>query len=143
MVMAEQVQKAVEEKAPLLLIDEDQAATNLLVRSCLQSEGITPLSTILSEDRGALGETALLFAACSMDILTAEADRILLLDRHAARAVDRDVFRSMVCSHLEQTLERLREAPFRDIAMRRPEGGEDEGTPASGLQLSGTKRDTL
>ena len=100
MTMAHQVQGAVAQGAPLLIIDEDRAAPNLLVRSCLQTGEVTPLSEILSHDRGKIGETALVFAACAMDTLVAQADRIMVLDRHVASAIDRDVFRRRVAESL-------------------------------------------
>jgi len=99
--MAYQVQRAVERGSPLLIIDEDRAAANLLVRSCLQTGEITPLSEILASDRGKMGETALVFAACAMDTLVAQADRIMVLDRHVAYAVDRESFREKVAESLE------------------------------------------
>jgi uncharacterized protein len=98
MTMAFQVQGAIARGAPLLVIDEDRAAPNLLVKSCLQTGEVTPLSEILAHDRGKLGDTALVFAACAMDALIAQADRILVLDRHAASAIDRDVFRRRVAA---------------------------------------------
>jgi hypothetical protein len=99
--MARQVQEAVVRGAPLLIIDEDRAAPNLLVRSCLQTGEVTPLSEILSCDRKKMGETALVFAACAMDTLVAQADRIMVLDRHVASAIDRRVFRKKVAESLE------------------------------------------
>ncbi len=107
--MAHQVQRAVERHCPLLIIDEDRAAPNLLVRSCLQAEEVTPLSEILCNDRGKMGGTALLFAACAMDTLAAQADRIMLLDQHAACAVDREQFRERVALSLEKMAGVLRE----------------------------------
>jgi predicted ABC-class ATPase len=100
MTMARQVQEAVVRGAPLLIIDEDRAAPNLLVRSCLQTGEITPLSEILANDRGRMGETALVFAACAMDTLVAQADRIMVLERHAASAIDRETFRRTVAESL-------------------------------------------
>jgi uncharacterized protein len=102
MTMASMVQRAVVQGAPLLIIDEDRAAPNLLVRSCLQTWEVTPLSEILASDRGKMGETALVFAACAMDTLVAQADRILVLDRHVASAIDREVFRRKVAESLEK-----------------------------------------
>jgi len=106
--MAHQVQRAVERKCPLLIIDEDRASPNLLVRSSLQNEEVTPLSEILCRDRGKMGETALVFAACALDTLAAQADRIMVLDRHVARAVDRDDFRMKVAAGLERIAGDLR-----------------------------------
>lgn len=116
MTMAYQVQRAVERLTPLLVIDEDRAAPNLLVRSCLQTGEVTPLSEILCHDRGKMGETALIFAACAMDTLAAQADRIMVLDRHVAQAVDRDAFRERVAASLEKMagdLRQVREADER------------------------------
>jgi len=107
--MAFQVQRAIWRGAPILIIDEDRAAPNLLVRSCLQTGDITPLSEILARDRGKMGETALVFAACAMDTLVAQADRIMVLDRHVAYAVDRTVFRKKVAEFLEKNASDLRE----------------------------------
>jgi hypothetical protein len=96
------VHEAVVRGAPILIIDEDRAAPNLLVRSCLQTGEVTPLSEILARDRRKMGETALVFAACAMDTLVAQADRIMVLDRHEASAIDRDVFRRKVAESLEK-----------------------------------------
>jgi predicted ABC-class ATPase len=103
MVMAQQVQDAIRRRSPLLIIDEDRAAPNLLVKSCLQQEEINPLSEILARNRGRLGGTALVFAACAMDTLIAQADRIMVLDRHVAGAIDRKEFRQMLRDSLRKT----------------------------------------
>lgn len=107
LVMAEEFQAAVRAAAPLLILDEDRAATNLLVPGCLQSGEVTPLATLLATRREALGETALLFAASSLDILIAQADRILLLAGHEARALDRREFRRRLDRHLAEVREHL------------------------------------
>ncbi len=103
MTMAWQVQSAIARHAPLLIIDEDHAAPNLLVKSCLQKEEITPLSEILFHDRTKMGDTALVFAACAMDTLIARADRIMVLDRHEASAIDTGEFRKMLAGSLRKT----------------------------------------
>jgi len=103
MTMAAEIQDAVARDAPLLIIDEDRAAANLLARSCLQGNEVTPLAEILASNRGKLQTTALVFAACAMDTLIAQADRIMVLERHAATAIDRDAFRRRVVASLEKT----------------------------------------
>ena len=103
MSMAQQVQAAITKNAPLLIIDEDRAAPNLLVKSCLQKEEITPLSEILARQREKMGGTALVFAACAMDTLIAQADRIMVLDRHVAGAIDKKEFRLRVAELLRKT----------------------------------------
>lgn len=107
MTMAAQVQRACSRGAPLLILDEDRAAPNLLVKSCLQSEDVTPLSELLARHRHKIGDTTLLFAACAMDTLVAQADRIMVLDRHVAVAVDRDQFVSLLKGSLKKTAEQL------------------------------------
>jgi len=47
------------------------------------------------------------FAACSTETLIAEADRITVLERHVAAAVDRDAFRARVAASLERTAQAL------------------------------------
>jgi hypothetical protein len=109
MSMAYQVQRAVDRGCPLLIIDEDRAAPNLLVRSSLQGEEVTPLSEILCHDRGRMKETTLVFAACAMDTLVAQADRIMVLERHVAHAIDRKEFREKVAAALERMAGHLKE----------------------------------
>jgi len=102
MTMAVQVAAAVREGAPLLLIDEDRAAANLLVRSTLQEEDVTPLSEILTERPEALRSTACVVAASSLDPLIARADRILVLRGHCAGAISVAAFRVAYLDYLEQ-----------------------------------------
>jgi len=107
MTMASQVQRAFSRRAPILIIDEDRSAPNLLMKSCLQSEDVTPLAELLARGRLRNGSTTLLFAACSADTLIARADRIMVLDRHVAGAIDREQFISLLKASLRMTLEKL------------------------------------
>lgn len=107
LVMAHEIQTALRAAAPLLLIDEDRAATNLLVPGCLQGDWVTPLSTLLATRREAFGETTILFAASSLDILIAQADRIMQLSGHEARAIDPLWFRQRLDRHLVRVREHL------------------------------------
>ena len=103
MTMAHQIQTAITRKSPLLVIGEDRAAPNLLVKSCLQKEEITPLSEILGRQREKMGDTALVFAACAMDTLIAQADRIMVFDRYMASAIEPAEFRHRVAALLRKT----------------------------------------
>ena len=107
MTMAAMIHDAVASHAPLLLIDEDRAAPNLLVRSCLQRGDVTPLAELLACEREKMEKTALLFAACAMDTLIAQADRIMVLERHEAGAIDRAAFVAMLKDSLRRTADRL------------------------------------
>ncbi|NVO66543.1 P-loop domain-containing protein [Methanofollis tationis] len=102
MTMAVQVGAAAREGAPLLLIDEDRAAANLLVRSTLQEEDVTPLAEILAKRRDAIGETACIVATSSLDSLIARADRIMVLRGHGAGAIAPAAFRAAYLEYLEQ-----------------------------------------
>ncbi|MDH7592815.1 MAG: ABC-ATPase domain-containing protein [Methanomicrobiales archaeon] len=105
--MAAQLQDALRRQVPVILIDEDRAAANLLVPSCTHAEDVTPLSTLLANNRGFLGRTTIVFAASALDILIAQADRLMRLEGHRAFAIGRDEFRRSVCACLRRTLEEL------------------------------------
>jgi len=107
LVMAHEIQTALRAGAPLLILDEDRAATNLLVPGCLQGDEVTPLATLLATRREVFGETTLLFAASSLDILIAQADRIMQLSDHETRALDRFEFRRRLDRYLAGVREHL------------------------------------
>ncbi len=109
LVMAHEIQTALRARAPLLILDEDRAATNLLVPGCLQGDEVTPLATLLATRREALGETTILFAASSLDVLIAQADRIMRLSDHETGALDRREFRRRLDHYLAGVREHLAE----------------------------------
>ena len=105
--MAEQISRAVSRRAPLLAFDEDRSAVNLLVPSSLTAPGVTPLSTILATDRKRLRDTAVVFTAGALDLLVAEADRILVLEGFRAGSVSRREFRRRLTGSLKDVVARL------------------------------------
>ncbi len=105
--MAEEIGRAVRRQAPLLAFDEDRSAVNLLVPSCLSAPGVIPLSTLLAIRRERLGGTTVVFTAGALDLLTAEADRILVLEGFRANAIDRSAFRKRLVTSLRPVLDRL------------------------------------
>lgn len=107
LVMAHEIQTALRVGAPILILDEDRAATNLLVPGCLQGDEVTPLATLLATRREVFGETTILFAASSLDILIAQADRIMQLSDHETRALDRFEFRRRLDRYLAGVREHL------------------------------------
>ncbi|ADN37143.1 ABC transporter, ATPase, predicted [Methanolacinia petrolearia DSM 11571] len=107
MVMAAMFQEAVRKNASLIVVDEDRSATNLLVPNCMQSEDVTPLSVICRSRREKLKGSSVIFAAATMDILVAEADRIMKFQDHAAVGILRDEFRSGLKRHLESVIRDL------------------------------------
>ena len=105
--MAAQFTAALRKRASLIIIDEDKSATNLLVPNCIQSSEVTPLSVICKKERQKLGDSSILFAAATMDILTAEADRILKLSDHRMYAIRRDEFRIKLKEYLRNAADEL------------------------------------
>lgn len=105
MTMAVQVAAAVREQTPILIIDEDRAAANLLVKSTLQNEDVVPLAELLAKRPDALQDTACVVATSSLDALIARADRILVLRGHGAGAISPDAFRAAYLAHLERCAE--------------------------------------
>ena len=105
--MAAQFTAALRRRASLIIIDEDKSATNLLVPNCIQSSDVTPLSVICRKERHKLGDSSILFAAATMDILTAEADRILKFGDHRMYAVGRDEFRVKLKEYLRNAADEL------------------------------------
>ena len=109
LVMAYEFIRACSRGAPAILFDEDTAANNLLIPSSFQTEDVTPLSEVLHHNREALGDTALIFAAGSSDMLVARADAIIRLKDHAAEAIAPEEFRAHLQDHLREALLSLRE----------------------------------
>lgn len=109
LVMAYECIRACSRGAPAILFDEDTAANNLLIPSSFQTEDVTPLSEVLHTNREALGDTALIFAAGSSDMLVARADAIIRLKDHVADAIPPKEFRAHLQDHLREMLLSLRE----------------------------------
>lgn len=65
------------------------------------------LSTLLAEERELLRVTALVFTAGTLDILVAQADRILMLDGHRVTAIGRAAYRLRLKDYLSKVLETL------------------------------------
>ncbi|MGC9436024.1 MAG: P-loop domain-containing protein [Methanomicrobiales archaeon] len=109
MVMAARIQDLIGRKCPLLLIDEDSAATNLLVPCATQITGVTPLADIIARHRHLLGGTAVVAASGTMDYLAARADRILALDGHRVTCIDRVAFCDRLRDHYRRMADSLGE----------------------------------
>jgi predicted ABC-class ATPase len=126
MVMAARIQQAIDRDCPLLLLDEDRSATNLLVPCSTQDREVTPLASLIDRNRSMLGGTAFVVAAATMDFLTAQADRILALEAHEVRCIDRGEFRRQLRRHLGWMAETLEDP----AAERR--GGSEKGMQSGG-----------
>lgn len=105
--MADDIAQALARDVPLLAFDEDRSAVNLLVPSCLTAPGVIPLSRLLATERARLGKTTVLFTGGALDLLIAEADRILVLEGFRASAIPRTEFRRRLCASLRPVLDDL------------------------------------
>jgi predicted ABC-class ATPase len=105
--MADDFVSAIARGVPLLAFDEDRSAVNLLVPSCLAAPGVVPLSRLLASRRHLVGETTIVFTAGALDLLTAEADRILVLEGFRAGSVPRADFRQRLAASLRPVLDDL------------------------------------
>jgi predicted ABC-class ATPase len=126
--MAEEISRALSREVSLLLFDEDRSAVNLLIPSCLTAPGVVPLSTLLASERGRLGDTTVVFTAGALDLLTAEADRIMVIEGFRAGAIRRSAFRRRLASSLRPVLDRLEQGGGAD---------RDDGAPVPTASRAG------
>lgn len=103
-IMAEQIQKAINRGSPVVLIDEDQAADNLLFPNCIQNCDVTPLSEIVMHEREKIASTSIIFAGSASDMLIANSDRILMLSEHRASSFTKEEFAARLKSHMERMI---------------------------------------
>ncbi|EHP87579.1 P-loop domain-containing protein [Methanotorris formicicus] len=86
MTMAYQIQRALNAKMDLILIDEDNSAVNLLVSGLLSKwfEGVKSLAEIIMNEREKL-TSSFIIVTSSLDLLTACGDRAIYLEDHEAK----------------------------------------------------------
>lgn len=117
MKMAAEIQRALEEGAKILFIDEDKAAVNLLVPGVLtkELEGIRTLVEVRDEitSRG----VTIVAATGVLDDFTAAADRAIVMEDHRPKPLNLREFRARLARYY---LERARR--YRSDA-EGPEGG--------------------
>ena len=94
MTMAYQIQRALNAKMDLILIDEDNSAVNLLVSGLLSKwfEGVKSLAEIIMNEREKL-TSAFVIVTSSLDLLTACGDRAIYLEDHEAKYLNLEKFR--------------------------------------------------
>ncbi len=110
MKMAAEIQRAVEEGAKILFIDEDKAAVNLLVPGVLtrKLEGIRTLVEVKEEitSRG----VTIIAATGVLDDFTAAADRAIVMENHRAKPLNLKEFRARLAKHHAELARRYSEA---------------------------------
>jgi len=85
--MAYRISDALRREAPYIVIDEDRAAQNLMVPCYMSHSKIRSLAFLLAEDRTVFGDTSFIIAGSGMELLIAQADRILRLCQHQPYAL--------------------------------------------------------
>ncbi len=110
MKMAAEIQRAVEEGARILFIDEDKAAVNLLVPGVLtrRLEGIRTLVEVKDEitSRG----VTIVAATGVLDDFTAAADRAIVMEEHRPKPLNLREFRALLARHHAELARRYSEA---------------------------------
>jgi len=100
--MAYRISDAIRRRAPYIIIDEDRAAQNLMVPCYMSSSEIRSLGSLLAGARGWCNGTTFIIAGSGMELLIAQADRIVRLCQHAPRAISVDRYRAGLKSHYEK-----------------------------------------
>ena len=91
--MAHRFNEALRKECPYCIIDEDRAAQNLVVPCFMSLAGIHSLAALIKEDRLCMGDMSLIVAGSGMELLLAQADRMLQLCNHAPRALCPETYR--------------------------------------------------
>lgn len=84
--MASRISDAIRKQVPYIIIDEDRAAQNLMVPCYMSSPDVQSLATLLADHRDWLHETSLIIAGSGLELLIAQADRIIRLEKHRVYA---------------------------------------------------------
>lgn len=104
--MASRISDAIRKYASYIVIDEDRAAQNLMVPCYMSSPGIRSLAYLVREDREWLKNTTLIIAGSGMELLIAQADRIIRLHNHEVKPQSISLYREGLHQYYEmvQTL---------------------------------------
>jgi predicted ABC-class ATPase len=114
--MASRISDALRRSVPYIIIDEDRAAQNLMVPCYMSSCTVRSLAHLFAQDRRTCGETTFIIAGSGMELLIAQADRILMLQSHTPHAISGDTYRAGLHRHylhMAQIIaEKLREPKY-------------------------------
>ncbi|HOJ95226.1 MAG TPA: ABC-ATPase domain-containing protein [Methanospirillum sp.] len=104
--MAYRISDAIRRATPYIVIDEDRAAQNLMVPCYMSSSDVRSLASLLAEAREWCNGTTFIIAGSGMELLIAQADRIIRLCQHTPRALSVDTYRAGLTDYY-QKIERL------------------------------------
>ena len=100
--MAFRISDALRREAPYIVIDEDRAAQNLMVPCYMSSADVRSLAALLAGDRGWLMDTSFIIAGSGMELLIAQADRIVRLCQHQPHALSVPEYRNGLYAYYEK-----------------------------------------
>lgn len=100
--MAFRISDSLRREPPYIVIDEDRAAQNLMVPCYMSSADIRSLASLLAEDRGWFRGTSFIIAGSGMELLIAQADRIIRLSQHQPHALFVPDYRSGLYAYYEK-----------------------------------------
>ncbi|NLV27087.1 MAG: hypothetical protein GXY48_07970 [Methanomicrobiales archaeon] len=99
--MASRISGALRKKSPYIIIDEDRSAQNLMVPCYMSSSEIHALATLVRNSRELLSDTSLILAGSGMELLIAQADRIIRFSNHEAQALSVTMYREGLSRHYD------------------------------------------
>ena len=100
--MAFRISDALRREAPYIVIDEDRSAQNLMVPCYMSSADVWSLAALLAGDRGWLMDTSVIIAGSGMELLIAQADRIVRLCQHQPHALSVPEYRNGLHAYYEK-----------------------------------------
>lgn len=100
--MAVRIADGLRREAPYIVIDEDRAAQNLMVPCYMSHSNIRSLAFLLAEDRTIFRDTSFIIAGSGMELLIAQADRILRLCQHQPYALSILKYREGLYEHYKK-----------------------------------------
>jgi uncharacterized protein len=92
--MAHQFNEALRKRSPYIIIDEDRSAINLLIPCFMSSPAINSLASLIKTDRNWLSKTSIIIAGSGVELVIAQADRILKLSEHRSEAISPVTYRN-------------------------------------------------
>lgn len=98
---------ALRKQSPYIILDEDRIAQNLMVPCYMTTSAVTPLATLVKKNRDWLSGTSLIIGGSGMELLIAQADRIIKLHRHQAYHEPADQYREGLRNHYQRLSEMI------------------------------------
>lgn len=105
--MAFRFSEALRKQAPYIILDEDRVAQNLMIPCYMSTSAVRSLATLLKEERSWLSGTSLIVAGSGLELLVAQADRIIRLSGHQQYGEPVDEYRQGLLDHYQQLIDMI------------------------------------